>query len=160
MTELQKDTSIDPDKLFYGALVEHKYSNLLMFVRDVQQNRLGERFITTLFGEDVSCSDINPVPIEPVFHESCWLKRNAFEQYIYETHLPQGNVQKIIFTDYRVFLQQPNKPKPEIVTIWDVELRGRSMFVHEFQFMYLLITGKKLIFDLNHLINNQTNEKH
>lgn len=152
MTELKKDISIDPAHLSYGSLVQHKHSNKFVIVRDVVQNRMGERFITTLFAEDISCTDLKPVPISPVFHEACWIKKNAFEQYIYETMLPQGNVQKIIFTDHRVFLQQPNNPKPDTITIWDNEYKGRGMYVHEFQRLYKLLTGKSLVFDPTHLI--------
>lgn len=161
MTELQKDTSIDPETLFPGSFVQNVARNEFCVVRSILYNSLLEvDYITDKHGRNLNLDLIKAVPIDKTFHEACWIKRNAFGQYVYETPLTQGEVQNFIFTDQRLMLRQPNQPRPDLVVIWDNELRGRSMFVHEFQFMYLLITGKKLIFDLNHLINNQTNGKH
>jgi hypothetical protein len=162
MTEHKKDISIDPETLTAGSFVQHVETKEFHFVRSVLYHDLFEvDYITDTNGQNINFNLIKGVAIDKTFHESCWIDRNAFGQYIYETLLPQGNVEKIIFTDYRVFLQQPNKPKPEIVTIWDNELKGRSMHVHEFQSLYKLLTGKNLVFDTHHLIkqNQKVQEK-
>lgn len=86
-----------------------------------------------------------PIPLTEEWHNKFGIKKNSFLSFEYELpHSNNINLKVVFSTDY-VFLRQSNyNEADDIVTLWNNDITKRKMYVHEWQNMYRVLTGREL----------------
>jgi len=89
---------------------------------------------------------IQPIPLTPEWHIRFGAKRNGFNDFVYQV----SDIKTISFSGDYVFMRDfdidINAPgmTDNICTLWNNDIRKRSMYVHEWQNMWNIMTGTEL----------------
>lgn len=90
----------------------------------------------------------NPIILTEKYHNMFGCYKDGFNCFVYNININQA----IVFSNDYIFLRDYHNDKyisshdDDINTIWSNDLRRRSIYVHEFQNLYRLISGKYLKF--------------
>ena len=93
--------------------------------------------------------DFKPIPLTEEIHNDLGIYKNGFDSFEYE--LPRGrslNI-KVIFNGDYVYLRQSNDDRlynDSLIAVWNRDVKGRDMYVHEWQNLYFALTGEELEF--------------
>lgn len=88
------------------------------------------------------------IPLTKEWHEKFGVNyNNALSEYVYIIERNNNFNLKIIFSGDYVFIRQGdgNPVDDDIITIWNKDLTKRDMYVHEWQNLFYLISGKELL---------------
>jgi len=107
-----------------------------------------------IYYNDGKCHDSNigdyiafePIPLTPEWHIRFGAKRNGFNDFVYQV----SDIKTISFSGDYVFMRDfdidINAPgmTDNICVLWNNDIRKRSMYVHEWQNMWNIMTGTEL----------------
>lgn len=89
-----------------------------------------------------------PIIISEYWHNKFGVYKNGFGNFEYKLPRKLNISCTLIFTgDYVMLHQLDIGDKPidaNVISIWNKDLTKREMFVHEFQNLYLMLSGEKL----------------
>jgi len=88
-----------------------------------------------------------PIPISEKWHNRFGVEKNGFDSFEYELPRKVNIRVKVVFTDDYVYLRQSNDGislNDSLITIWNKDVAGRYIYVHEWQNLYNSLTGEKL----------------
>lgn len=135
---------IDKGELMTGNYVNHIYSQSeFSVVTYFDDDYIG--FNEATF-DDVSFDDVEPIVLDEKWHKKFGVEKNGFLSYEYIISVVNNFDIKVVFSGDYIFLRQGdgNPKDDDVISIWNKDLTGRDMYVHEWQNMYQVLTGKKL----------------
>lgn len=96
------------------------------------------------------------VPLTEDLHNIFGVKKDGFLNFVYDiSRFDIKNETCLVFSGDYLFLRdkinEPNSPPYDFITIWNKDIK-KEFYVHEFQNLYKEITGKKLLFDFEKVV--------
>lgn len=88
----------------------------------------------------------DPIPISEEWHNKFGVTKNGFNAFVYKIRLGKfisfsGDYIYLIDT---VRMDEVMTPDDDICTLWNNDVRGRAIYVHEWQNLYFVIKGDEL----------------
>lgn len=100
-------------------------------------------------------AEFDPIPLTEEWHNKFGVIKNGFDSFEYELPRKNNFNLKVIFTgDYVMIRQSSMDTSPmddDIITVWNTDLTRRDMYVHEWQNLYVALTGEELTIKQNEI---------
>lgn len=97
------------------------------------------------------------VPITEKWHNLFGIEKDGFLSYVYDISVFEKNDKCLVFSGDYLYLREPNTekgtPPYDFMVLWNKDIK-KEFYVHEFQLLYEIISGKKLKFDFEQAVED------